>query len=123
MLVEEAVFDGREHCGRVVGEGTVFLPDCGDGTPAGIGHGVVEVADGVVGEFVVCISLMFSGKALLFVDVPLLQVPPYVGDLRSAVWYVVARLRGVIVDEGRRVLLCMPEGMVHIAQGSRMPGA
>ena len=72
MLVEEAVLGGLEHRGWVVGEGAVCLPDCGDGAVAGVGHGVVEVAYGFVGEFMVRISLVFLGDALLSVDVPLL---------------------------------------------------
>ena len=39
------------------------------------------------------------------------------GYLRSAVVYVVAGLRGVGVEEGRQLLLRIPEGMEHISQG------
>ena len=67
---------------------------------AGVGHGVVEVAHSFVGEYVVGVSVMFLGNALLSVDVPLLQVRPDVGYLRSAVVYVVVGLRGVGVEEG-----------------------
>ena len=41
---------------------------------AGVGHGVVEVADGLVGEFMLRIPLVFLGDALLPVDVPQQQV-------------------------------------------------
>ena len=37
-------------------------PDRGDGAVAGIGHGVVEVADGLVGEFVLRIPFVFLGR-------------------------------------------------------------
>ena len=69
MPVEEAFLGGPEHCGRVVGEGAVFLPDCGDGAEACIGHGIVEVAYGFVGECMARISLVFLGDALLSVAV------------------------------------------------------
>ena len=85
MLVEEAVLGGLEHCGRVVGEGPVFLLNCGDGALAGVCHGVVEVAYGFVGRFAARISLAFLRDALLSVHVPLLQVRPDVGYLRSAI--------------------------------------
>ena len=116
-MVEEAVLGGLEHRGRFLGEEAVYLPDCGDGAVAGVGHGVVEVAYGFIGEFMTRISVMFLGDALLSVDVPLLQVCPDVGYLRSAVVYVVAGLRGVGEGEGRRLLFCMPEGMQHISGG------
>ena len=122
MLVEEAVLGGLEHCGRVVSEGAVFVSDRGDGAVAGVGHGLVEVAYGFVGEFVARISLMFLGDALLSMGVPLLQVRPDVGYLLSAVLNVVAGLWGVCVEEGRQVLLRMPEGMEHIPQGRPQPG-
>ena len=115
--MEEAVLGGSEHCSWVVGEGAIFLPDSGDGAVAGVGHGVVEVAYGCVGEFVACISLVFFGDALLSVDVPLRQVRPDVGYLRPAVVYVVAGLRDVGVQKGGKVLLPMSEGMEHIPQG------
>ena len=57
VLMEEAVFGGLEHASWVVGEGAVLLPDRGDGAVAGVGQGVVEVADGLVGEFMLRISL------------------------------------------------------------------
>ena len=79
VLSEEAVLGGLEHCGWVVGEGAVLLSDCGDGAVAGVGHGVVEVANGLVGEFMLRIPLVFLGDALLPVDVPPLQVCPGVG--------------------------------------------
>ena len=88
VLSEEAVLGGLEHCGCVVGEGAVLLSDRGDGAVAGVGHGVVEVADGLVGEFMLRIPLVFSGDALLPVDVPPLQVCPGVGYLRPAVVYL-----------------------------------
>ena len=72
MFVEEAVLGGLEHPSRVVAEGAICLPDCGDGAVAGVGHGVVEVAYGFVGEFMAQISLVYLGNALLSVDVPLL---------------------------------------------------
>ena len=80
----------------------------------GVGHGVVDVAYGFVGEFLARIALVFLGDVLLSADVPLLQVRPDVGYLRSAVLCVVACLCGVNLDEGRQVLLRMPEGMEHI---------
>ena len=101
MLVEEAVLVGLEHRGQVVGEGAVCLPDCDDGAVGGVSHGVVEVAYGFVGEVVARILLVFLGDALSSVDVPLLQVRPDEGYLRSAVVYVVAGLWGVGVEDGR----------------------
>ena len=69
VLVEEAVFGGLEHCGRVVAVGAVCLPNCADGAVAGVGHGVVEVAYGFVGDFLAHIWLAFLGDALLSADV------------------------------------------------------
>ena len=85
VLMEEAVLGGLEHGGWVFGEGAVLLPDRGDGVVAGVGHGVVEMADGIVGEFMFRIPFPLSGNALLPVDVPLLQVHPDVGYMRPAV--------------------------------------
>ena len=72
VLVEEAVLGRLEHCGGVAGEGGVFSPDCGDGAVADVGHGVVQVAYGLVGESARCVPFMFLGDALLSVGVPLL---------------------------------------------------
>ena len=117
VLVEEAVLCGLEHCGRVVDEKAVFPPDCGYGAVVRIGHGIVQVAYRFVGEFVAAISLMLLGDALLFAYVPLPQVRPDIGYLRSAVMYVVKGLWGVGVEDSRQVLLRMPESMEHIRQG------
>ena len=114
VLMEEAVLVGLEHGGLVVGEGAVLLPDSGDGAVASVRHGVVEVADGLVGEFMLPIPLVHFGDALLPVDVPLLQVRPDVGYLCPAVVYVAAGLRGVDVEEGRQLLFRMPEVMEHV---------
>ena len=114
VLLEEAVLAGLEHGGWVVGEGAVLLSDRGDGAVAGVGHGVVEVADGLVGEFMLRIPFVFLNDALLPVDVPLLQVCPDVGYLRPAVVDVAAGLGGVGVEEGPQLLLRMPEVMEHV---------
>ena len=117
MLLEEAVLGGLEHGGSVAGEGAVLLPDRGDGAVAGVGHGVVEVAYGLVGEFMLRRPFVLLGDALLRVDVPLLQVRPDVGYLCPAVVYVAAGLWGVDVEEGRQLLLRMPEVMEHVPYG------
>ena len=49
VWLAEAVLGGLEHGGWVVGEGAVLLSDRGEGAVAGVGHGVAEVADGLVG--------------------------------------------------------------------------
>ena len=100
VLPEEAVLGGLEHCGWVVGEGAVLLPDR-DGAVAGVGHGVVEVANGLVGEFMLRILFVFL-------------VCPDVGYLRPAVVYLAAGSGGVGVEEGRQLLLRMPEVMEHV---------
>ena len=117
VLMEEAVLAGLKHGGWVVGEGAVLLSARGDGAVAGVGHGVVQVADGFVGEFMLRIQFMLLGDALLPVDVPLLQVRADVGYLRPAVVYVAARLRGIGVEEGRQLLLRVPEVMEPVPQG------
>ena len=117
VLMEEAVLGGLEHGGWVVGEGAILLPNGGDGAVAGVGHGIVEVADGFIGEFMLRIPFVFLGDALLPVDLPLLQVRSDVGYLRPAVVYVAAGLRGVGVEEGRQLLLRMREVMEHVHQG------
>ena len=116
VLLEEAVLGGLEHGGWVVCEGAVLPPDGGDGAVDGVGHGVVEVADGLVGEFLLRIPFVLLGDALLPVDMPLLQVCPDVGYLRPAVVDVAAGLGGVSVEEGRQLLLRMPEVMEHVPQ-------
>ena len=92
---------GLEHDGWVVDKGAVLLPDHGNGAVAGVGHGVVEVADGLVGEFMLRIPFRLLGDALFPVDVPLLQVCPDVGYLRPAVVDMSAGLGGVGVDPAR----------------------
>ena len=114
VMLEEAVLGGLEHGGWVLGEGAVLLSDRGDGAVAGVGHGVVEVADGLVGEFMLRLPFMFLGDALLPVDVPLLQVCPDAGYSRPAVVDVSAGLGGVAVEEGRQLLLHMPEVTEHV---------
>ena len=114
MLMEEAVLGGLEHGGWIVGEGAVLLPDRGDGAVAGVSHGVVEVADGLVGEFMLRIPFVLLGDALLRVDVPLRQVRPDVGYLRPAVVDVAAGRGGVGVEEDRQLFLRTQEVMEHV---------
>ena len=64
VLVEEAVLVGLEHCGWVVGEGAVLASDRGNGAVACVGHGIVQVAYGLVLKFVVGVPFMFPGNAL-----------------------------------------------------------
>ena len=115
--MEEAVLCGLEHGGWVVGEGAVLLPDFGDGAVAGVSHGLLEVEDGFVGEFILRILFVLLGDALLPVEMPLLRICPDVDYLRTAVVYVTAGMRGVGVGKGRRLLLHMPEVMEHVSQG------
>ena len=117
VLMEEAVLGGLEHGGWVVGEGAVLLPDRGDGAVAGVGHGVVEVGVGLVEEFMLRIPFVFLGDALLPVDVPLLHVCRDVAYLRPAVVDAAAGFGAVGVDEGRQLLLRMPQVMEHVPQG------
>ena len=117
VLIEEAVLGSFEHVGWVACEGAIRPPDHGDGAVGGVDHGVVDVADGFVGKFMTRIPLVLLGDALLPVDVPLLQVRPDGGYPRPAVLYVAAGLLGVGVEEGRQVLLRMPEVMEHVYHG------
>ena len=117
VLMQEAVRGGLEHGGRVTGARVVRPPDCGDGAVAGVGHGVVEVADGSLREFMWRIPLVLLSDPLMPVDVPLLQVRPDVGYLRPAAVYRVAGLRRVGVEEGRQLLLRMTEVMEHVSKG------
>ena len=114
VLLEEAILGGLEHSGWVVGEEAVLLSDRGDGAVAGVGHGVVEVADSLVGDFMLRIPFLFLGDALLPVDVPPLQVWPDAGYLRPAVVDVSAGLGGVGVEEVRQLLLRMPDIMENV---------
>ena len=98
----------------LLGEGAVLLSDRGDGAVAGVGHGVVEVADGLLGEFMLRIPLVFlrlrcclwmchrCRSALLWA----------VCALQWCIWRRV--LGGVGVEEGRQLLLRMPEVMKHV---------
>ena len=117
VLMEEAVLDGLEYDGRVLGEGPVRPPGCGDGAVASVGHRVVEVAGGFLGELMLRIPLVLLGDALLPADVLLLQVRPDVGYLRSAVVCLAAGLQGVGVENSRQLLLRMPEVIEHVSQG------
>ena len=63
VLMEEAVLGGLEHGGRVVGEGAVRPPECGDDAVAGVSHRVVEVADAFQGEFMSRIPPVLLGDA------------------------------------------------------------
>ena len=90
------------------------MPDRGDGAVAGIGHGVVEVPDYLVGEFMLRVLFVFLGDALLPVDVPPLQACPDVGHLRPAVVYLAAGVGGVGVEEFRQLLVRMPEVREHV---------
>ena len=117
VLVQKAVSDGLQHCGLVVHEEAGFMPHLGDGAPAVVGLGVVEVVYGIVGEFLVCTLLMVWGNALLSVGGALLQVRLDVGSMLSAVLYVVAGLWGVSLEAGCQVSLRMPESIEHISWG------
>ena len=110
VLFEEAVLGGLEHGGWVAGEGAVLLSDRGDGAVAGVSHGVVEVADGLVGELMLRIPFVFLGDALLPVDVPLLQVCPDVGYLRPAVVDVSAGWGGCLCGGGSPVVASHARG-------------
>ena len=77
---------------------------------------LVEVADGFVGGFMSRIPLVLFGDSRLPVDVPLLRVRPDVGYLPPAVVYVAASLQGVSVEEGRQLLLHLPEVMEHVSR-------
>ena len=101
VLLEEAVLGGFEDGGSVVVDRAFLLSDRGDGAVVGVGHGVVEVVDGLVGEFMLLIPFLLLGDALLPVDVLLLQVTPDVGHLCPAVADVSAGFGGVGVEEGR----------------------
>ena len=110
VLLAEAVLGGFEHGGWVVGEGAVRLSDSGDGPVAGVGHGVVEVADGPSGEFMLRIPFVLLGNALLPVDVPLLQVCPDVGHLGPAVVYLAAGFGGCRCGGGSPVVASHARG-------------
>ena len=102
--MEEAVLGGLEHRGWVVGEGSSFLPERGDGAVPSFGQGVAEVADGLVGEFMLRIPFVLLGDALLLVDVPLLQVCPDAGYPCPAVVDVAAGLGGCRCGGGSPVV-------------------
>ena len=79
VLVEEAGLGGLEHRGRVVGEGAVWLLDCGDGAVAVVRHGVIEVADGFIGEFMLRIPLVFFGRCAVVSACATVAGPPGCG--------------------------------------------
>ena len=83
--MEEAILSDLEHRGRVVAEGAVRLTNCGDGAVACVGHRVVALAYGFVGEFVARILLVSFGDALLSADGPMLHVRTDVRYLHSQV--------------------------------------
>ena len=116
VLIEEAVLGRLEHSGRLVGEGVFRPPGRADRAAASVGPSAVEVADGFVGDFMSRIPLVLLGDVMLPVDVPLLQVRPDVGYPRLAMVYLAAGLWGLSVEEGRQLLLRMPEVMEHVSQ-------